>query len=221
MRRRRSALVGVLLLAGLTACTAPTQQPTTSPNTVSTPAPSEVPSVASARAPSSSSSSSSSSVSAPAAPSDPNRPSGQCSDAAITVSLSMPKGAAGTFDQDLVFTNTGGSACELRGAPGLSVVGDGNGTQLGVPAARDQSGARTVRLAAHGGQVYAPFSGPELASGGGGAARCPGGVRSGDGYRVFAPHSTRAFFVRDGDAAACVTGGAFLRVAVVRALGTP
>jgi hypothetical protein len=138
----------------------------------------------------------------------------------LKVSLSMPKGAAGSFIQDVVFTNTGSSACVLRGAPGLSVVGDGNGTQLGSAAARDQSEAKDVRLSAHGGQAYARFGGPELGGSTGAAKHCSGGVRSGDGYRVYPPHSVRAFFVRGADAVACPTGGAFLHVAAVLAEGT-
>jgi hypothetical protein len=99
-------------------------------------------------------------------------------------------------------------------------VGKGNGTQLGAAAARDQSNAKDIRLSAHGGQAYAPFGGPELEPGTEGAQHCSGGVQSGDGYRVYPPHSTRAFFVRDSDALACPTGGAFLHVAVVLAIGT-
>ena len=133
----------------------------------------------------------------------------------------MPKGAAGSFVQDIVFTNTGSSSCLLRGAPGLSVVGDGNGTQLGAAAARDESGAKDVQLSAHGGQAYARFGGPELAPGTDGAKHCAGGVRAGDGYRVYPPHSTRAFLLRDSDVLACPTGGAFLHVAVVLLVGTP
>jgi hypothetical protein len=133
----------------------------------------------------------------------------------------MPKGAAGSFVQDVVFTNTGSSSCVLHGAPGLSVVGNGNGTQLGAAAARDQSGAKDVRLSAHGGQAYARLGGPELEPGTEGAKHCSGGARSGDGYRVYPPHSTRAFFVRDTDSLACPTGGEFLHVAVVLPEGTP
>lgn len=154
-------------------------------------------------------------------PDDRNRPSGQCADSVIRVVLSMPKGAAGSFLQDVSFINTGSSPCVLRGAPGLSVVGEGNGTQLGAPATRDQADAATVRLAAHGGSAYAPFTGPELEPGAAGAKACTGSVRHGDGYRVYSPHSRRAFFLADTDALACASGDAFLRIGVVRPTGTP
>jgi hypothetical protein len=37
-------------------------------------------------------------------------------------------------------------------------------------------------------------------------------VQKGDGYRVYPPHSTRAFFVPDAKAVACVKGPVFMTV---------
>lgn len=218
----RSAVLLVAVLACLTGCTAPTPTPTggSIPTATADSAPTvtDAPSASPVTSPTGGASDASSSATGVA--SDPDRPSGQCADSALTVSLSMPEGAAGSFEQDIVFTNTGSSTCVLRGAPGLSVVGGGTGTQLGAAAARDQSGAKDVRLSAQGGQAYAPFGGPELGPGTEGAKQCAAGVRSADGYRVYPPHSTRASFVRDSDAVACPTGGAFLHVGVVLPEGT-
>ena len=225
MRSFRPAVLALVLLAALTGCTAPTSTPSGGPTATRTVTASAAPTgtttvtappASAAPAPSASGGSSSGTTAA----ADPNRPADQCADSVLKLTLSMPKGAAGSFVQDIDFTNTGSSSCVLRGAPGLSVVGDGAGTQLGAAASRDQAVTKDVRLAAHGGQAYALFGGTELGKGTEGANRCTGGVRSGDGYRVYPPHSTRAVFLKDADAVACPTGGQFLHVASVLPVGT-
>lgn len=141
-------------------------------------------------------------------------PADQCSDDALGVQIvpAAGGGGAGSESYDVLFTNTGGSACALRGAPGVSVVGDGNGTQLGKPADRIRSGVRTVRLAV-GKTAAAPLQVVHIGTDGGPLDGCT--VQKGDGYRVFAPHSKQAVLVDDATAVACVRGPSFMTVGPV------
>lgn len=143
---------------------------------------------------------------------DPNRPPGQCPDGVLGVSITGGEGAAGSAVYRLLFTNTGGSTCTLRGAPGVSVVGAGDGTQLGPPADRVQEGAATLRLAP-GATVVAPLQVVDIRPDGGPLDGCQ--VVDGDGFRVYPPHSRRAFFVESSSAVACANGPSFMRVGVV------
>lgn len=149
---------------------------------------------------------------APAAES--NRPADQCRDADLGVAVAVADGGggAGSEEYNVLFTNTGGETCALRGTPGVSVVGDGNGTQLGAAAERVQSGVKTVRLQS-GETAAAPLRIVNIGTDGGPLDGCT--VQQGDGYRVYPPHSTRAFLVQDPDAVACVKGPSFMTVGPV------
>jgi hypothetical protein len=144
---------------------------------------------------------------------DPNRPANQCADDVIGVSVGLAPGGGGAGSEyyEVYFTNTGGTACALRGTPGVSVVGDGNGTQLGKPADRIETGVTTLTLQA-GDTVEAPLKIVNIGTTGGPLAGCT--VKRGDGYRVYPPHSLRAFFVRD-SSLACVSGPSFMTVGPV------
>lgn len=141
-------------------------------------------------------------------------PADQCSDDALGIQIAPADGGGGAGSEyyDVLFTNTGGSTCALRGTPGVSVVGNGNGTQLGKPADRIQSGVKTVRLAV-GQTVAAPLKVVDIGTDGGPLDGCT--VQKGDGYRVYAPHSKKAVLVRDPSAVACVRGPSFMTVGPV------
>lgn len=141
-------------------------------------------------------------------------PAGQCSDDALGIQVNPAPGggAAGSRHYDVLFTNTGGTSCVLRGTPGVSVVGDGGATQLGKPAALVQSGVRTVRLGV-GQSVAAPLKVVDIGTDGGPLPGCA--VQKGDGYRVFAPHSRRGVFVKTPSTVACVRGPSFMTVGPV------
>jgi hypothetical protein len=141
-------------------------------------------------------------------------PADQCSDDALGIRIAVADGGGGAGSEyyDVVFTNTGGSSCALRGTPGVSVVGDGNGTQLGKPADRIQTGVKTVRLGV-GQSVAAPLKVVNIGTTGGPLDGCT--VQKGDGYRVYAPHSRKAVLVRDSSAVACVRGPSFMTVGPV------
>lgn len=104
---------------------------------------------------------------------------------------------------DIVFTNTSTTECTLEGYPGVSFVGDGNGTQIGEPAGDDASAAiTTVTLAAGGGAAVAHVHGTQP-----GAYDCT--ETPADGIRVYPPHSYESAYVAD-PLPACATAGVIL-----------
>lgn len=151
---------------------------------------------------------------------DPNAPAGQCTDAHLAVSVQDdPTGSgAGQRLSYVVFRNTGSSTCVLRGAPGVSLVGDGNGTQIGAAAAREASGP-TVSIPA-GSSALAALSYPDIDEHGGaygdGTGKDPQcEAKAVDGYRVYPPHSFRASFTRVADLYGCSTDLQTLHVSAV------
>ncbi|MDR5698541.1 DUF4232 domain-containing protein [Agromyces aerolatus] len=150
----------------------------------------------------------------PAASVDPNAPSGQCADDALSVSISGGDAGAGSTGYDLVFTNTGSAACELRGAPGVSVI-DGSGTQLGEAAEQVGDDAPETLTLQPGGSVTAPLTAVNIDPDGGPLDDCP--VVHGTGYRVYPPHSFTGFVVDASDVPACDSGTVFLKVGPVAA----
>jgi len=63
----------------------------------------------------------------------------RCVVAHLTVSLARAEGAAGSTYDTVRLTNIGTTTCSLDGYPGVSLVGHGNGTQVGSAATRDAS----------------------------------------------------------------------------------
>lgn len=197
---RRSALavttvITALLFAGLAGCAGSPATPTTPPATSSSPTPSPTP------------------TSTPTASTDPNAPAGQCADSALSVSVEQIDAGAGSISYSVVFTNTGSAPCELRGAPGVSVV-DASGTELGPPAEQvDDDAPATVGVAA-GASVSAPLQATNIDPDGGPLDDCP--VVQGTGYRVYPPHSFTGFVVEAGQVPACDSDTVFLHVGPVQ-----
>jgi hypothetical protein len=143
---------------------------------------------------------------------DPNAPQGQCDDDALKVSVAPAAGggAAGSIGYEVTFTNTGSASCVLDGYPGVSVVGHGDGTQLGPAADRVGDSPKPVQLAAAGGSVSAPLRVTNIGKDGGPLTGCD--VVGGDGWRVYPPHSYRAFFVQDSSITACQNGPVWMHL---------
>jgi hypothetical protein len=129
----------------------------------------------------------SSHVVAVAATSTPSR----CRLASLSVRLGPAGHAAGSTYRPVVFTNTGGAACTLRGYPGVAYVAPTSGRQVGAEASRDDAvRIRTVTLAPGGHaaallQLVNPFNYP--------AADCV--AKTVSGLRVYPPGSTTAAYV--------------------------
>ncbi|MDN6795501.1 MAG: DUF4232 domain-containing protein [Propionibacterium sp.] len=99
----------------------------------------------------------------------------------------------------LVLRNTGTETCTLTGYPGVSFVGDDNGTQLGASAGREgEDPARTVTLEPGG----AAHSALRIVNVGNFDASACSPTQA-DGLRVYPPDQTEAIFVRTSDYTAC------------------
>jgi hypothetical protein len=127
---------------------------------------------------------------------------GQCATSDLSGSIGQGGGgAAGSVEVTLVLTNNGSSKCSLQGWPGVSFVGDGNGTQLGNPADFDRSTSHDTVVLQPGGTAQAPLkitqamNYPE--------ADCK--PQKADGFRVYPPGSTTSLFVKDDSVTACTT----------------
>lgn len=208
-----AAVVSAVLV--LTGCGSQAAQPTSSPSVTIAP----MTSAPSTPTPTPSSTASTTATATPeatttSATADPDRPKGQCADDVIGVGVYASDAGAGSRYYRVLFTNTGGTSCVLRGTPGVSVVGDGNGTRLGRPATAVQSGVKTVTLGV-GESAAAVLKVTNIGTDGGPLSGCT--VRKGDGYRVYPPHSTRAFLSADPKAVACSPGPVFMSVGPVGA----
>lgn len=209
-----AALVAATVLA-LTGCgsqatrSSATPSVTVAPSTVSaTPTPTPTETVAETVAPTSTP------TAPPVSAADPNAPANQCAtrDLGVQVVVADGGGGAGNEYYDVLFTNTGGGSCALRGTPGVSVVGNGTGTQLGAAAERIETGVKTLTLAV-GETVAAPLKVVNIGTDGGPLDGCT--VKQGDGYRVYPPHSTKSVFVADTKSVACSPGPSFMTVGPV------
>jgi hypothetical protein len=115
----------------------------------------------------------------------------RCPASHLKISLAKAEGAAGSTYDTVRFTNTGKAACTLYGYPGVSLVGHGNGTQIGAAADRDHSVAPTTVLIRSGGSTTFVV---RLAQ----AANYPHSACSpspADGFRVYPPGSTAALYL--------------------------
>jgi hypothetical protein len=115
----------------------------------------------------------------------------------LTLSLGTPNGAAGSEIIPIIFTNTGSTSCELHGFPGVSFVGDGNGTQLGAAADEDSTVAIQQNTVKPGTAVQAQVKVVQAAN----FSNCT--VVAADGFRVYPPHSFEAVFVKATGLSAC------------------
>jgi len=114
----------------------------------------------------------------------------QCRTADLAVSLSPPEGAAGSVYRALVFTNKGQRSCQLRGFPGVSYAGAGDGNQVGPAAQRAGELGAAVPIAP-GGTASAQLQLVNVANYDAGVCR-PTPVR---GLRVYPPGETAALVV--------------------------
>ena len=187
-----TALATTALALLLTGCAAGGTTPTTPPATTTTPT--QTPT--------------------PPASVDPNAPAGQCADDALKVEVQYVDAGAGSTDYDVVFTNTGSGSCELRGAPGVSVI-DASGVQLGEAAGRQGDDDPPTLTLEPGASVAAPLNAVNIDPDGGPLDDCP--VVQGTDYLVYPPHSFTGFTVSTGEPVpACESTTEFLTVGPVQ-----
>lgn len=198
------SLIAALMLTG---CSAGVPQPTESsrptPSASSTPTP--LPAGTPAPAP----------TTVPSV--DPNALASQCADADLAVAIGPSDGAAGSLYREITFTNVGGVTCALQGSPAVSVVGEGNGTQIGAAAestAASAPAAPPIVSLAPGGTAAAVLQSINIGDSGGPLDdACT--VQTGDGYRILPPHSSTAVFVAAPQVPACSNGVVWLHVNAV------
>lgn len=161
------ALAATLLLSG---CVGGGSGPAASPTATTTPRPSAT----------------ASATAAPSGSADPNAPARQCADDVIEVTIEYLDAGAGSSYSQLIFANTGSVACELRGAPGVSVVDDA-GVQLGEAAQQEAAETPDTVTLEPGDSVPAQLRAVNIDPDGGPLVDCP--VVYGTAYLVYPPHS--------------------------------
>jgi hypothetical protein len=126
-------------------------------------------------------------------------------------------GAAGSNIIHLTFTNKSSTTCVLQGWPGVSFVGNGNGTQLGNPATLDRSAAHPTVTLKPGAVAVAPLKITQAANYD--SAQC--GPKAADGFRVYPPGSKASLYVKASGYTACTSKAVtILSVQAVVANGT-
>jgi len=107
-----------------------------------------------------------------------------------------PAGTGGGMNQQhvaIILTNTGTTACTLQGWPGVSLVGDSNGTQLGAAATLDRTTPHPTLNIQPGGKVQAPIDYTDAAA----YAPSECNQKTADGLRVYPPGSTASLFIAE------------------------
>jgi hypothetical protein len=101
-------------------------------------------------------------------------------------------GAAGSTEPYIVLKNTGSKPCQLQGWPGVSLVGHGNGTQIGAAATQDRSSMHATVTLLPNGHAHAPL---RIAD----ALNYPKATCSpthADGLRVYVPGETHSIYIK-------------------------
>ncbi|MDP4332409.1 DUF4232 domain-containing protein [Curtobacterium sp. A7_M15] len=109
---------------------------------------------------------------------------------------------ASNVDEELQLTNTGTTDCTLQGWPGVSLVGNNNGTQIGQPAEFDRSTAHEVVSLKPGTTAVAHFH--YVQADAFDQATCK--PATGDGFRVYPPGSTTSLFIAATGVKGCSAG---------------
>ncbi|ARC55558.1 hypothetical protein AS850_00515 [Frondihabitans sp. 762G35] len=115
-------------------------------------------------------------------------------------------GAAGSVYVKIVLTNAGSASCTLQGWPGVSFVGNGNGSQIGKAAAFDRTSAHPTVTLAPGKTASAQLR--IVQAGVYDATECK--PTTADGFRVYPPGQTASLFVKDAGVAACASSSVSL-----------
>ncbi|WP_181420624.1 DUF4232 domain-containing protein [Curtobacterium sp. MCPF17_046] len=109
---------------------------------------------------------------------------------------------ASNVEEELQLTNTGTTDCTLQGWPGVSLVGDSDGTQIGQPAEFDRSTAHDTVTLKPGRAAVARFHYVQA------DAFDPGTCKpvTGDGFRVYPPGSKTSLFIPAEGVRGCTAG---------------
>ncbi len=113
-----------------------------------------------------------------------------CTNSDLRASLVDLQGTAGSEVGNLRLTNVSSGSCWTRGYPGVSYVGDGNGTQIGRPATWESGTVRSITIAP-GKHAQSPIQLVDVLNYPPTTCR----PQSVDGLRVYVPGSTLAQYI--------------------------
>jgi hypothetical protein len=204
--RLLAGTAGLAALAGLVAACGgnPTSAPPTG-STSTTPPASRASTAPTSPAPRASSS---------ATPSSPAQAAvAGCLSSNLQAKLGQAQGAAGTFYQVVVFTNTSNAACTLYGYPGVSFVTGVGGRVIGAPATRNTAIDGVLVTLQPGAQASSLVGVEDV-----GAlppAKCQ--VAKADWMQVYAPGDTGALYLQYSAQVCTNASQTFMRVGAVRA----
>lgn len=102
-----------------------------------------------------------------------------------------------------MLTNTGSASCTLQGWAGVSLVGHGDGTQIGAAADFDRSSPHGTVTLQPKGSAYALVTVAE--AGNYPQATCQ--PTATDGFRVYPPGEKRALFAKYSGVTGCANAG--------------
>jgi hypothetical protein len=103
-------------------------------------------------------------------------------------------GSAGHHEVAIVLTNRADTECVLQGWPGVSFVGEGDGTQIGAAATLDRSSPHEPVILAPGDAAHAVVLVSNADNYGDDCRQTPA-----DGLRVYPPGETRSLFAQNDD----------------------
>lgn len=120
---------------------------------------------------------------------------GTSADACLTENLDISLSGAEGNEHEVEFKNLG-EECKMIGFPEVSLIGDGNGRQIGAPAARSNARSNEVVLDTDE-SATATLTVEDAAA----SENCA--LVSGDGLRVTPPANTNSLFVPAADIQGC------------------
>ena len=125
----------------------------------------------------------------------------KCSAADLSLAVDQGDSAAGHLNYTITFTNTGDQACTLNGHPGVSVVGDGDGTQIGASATREGKVGKAVVLIPNA-HATAEIQAANIGEDGGPLGESCQATEA-DGWRIYPPDSKTSAYVEQDGLRAC------------------
>lgn len=122
--------------------------------------------------------------------------------------------SAGHLNFTITFANTSEQTCKLDGHPGVSAVGDDDGTQIGDSATREGKARKAVVLIPHA-HATADIQAANIGDDGGPLGdSCD--ATAADGWRIYPPGSKASVYVEQDGLRACAAKNAdWLSVSVV------
>lgn len=125
----------------------------------------------------------------------------KCSAADLSLAVDQGDSAAGHLNYTITFTNTGDQACTLNGHPGVSAVGDNDGTQIGASATREGEVGKAVVLIPNA-HATAEIQAANIGEDGGPLGESCQATEA-DGWRIYPPDSKTSAYVEQDGLRAC------------------